>query len=74
MAGTAYFIDKKVDSNGNFKENYSWCDTIGGSTVVILSQNINILLLFHLIQLYIIFYTETRTLIYLLLLIKLVKI
>lgn len=38
MAGTAYFIDKKVDSNGNFKENYSWCDTIGGSTVVILSQ------------------------------------
>lgn len=38
MAGTAYFIDKKIDSNGNFKENYSWCDTIGGSTVVILSQ------------------------------------
>ena len=38
MAGTAYFIDKKIDSNGNFKENYSWCDTIGGSTVVIISQ------------------------------------
>lgn len=37
LKGTAYFIDKKIDSTGNFMEDYSWTDANGGSTVVIYS-------------------------------------
>lgn len=38
LKGTAYFVDKMIDSSGNFKPNYSWTDTIGGSTVTIYSS------------------------------------
>lgn len=38
LKGTAYFVDKMIDSSGNFKSNYSWTDTIGGSTVTIYSS------------------------------------
>ena len=38
LKGTAYFVDKMIDSSGNFKPNYSWRDTIGGSTVTIYSS------------------------------------
>lgn len=38
LKGTAYFVDKMIDSSGNFKPNYSWTDIIGGSTVTIYSS------------------------------------
>lgn len=38
LKGTAYFVHKMIDSSGNFKSNYSWTDTIGGSTVTIYSS------------------------------------
>ena len=38
LKGTAYFVDKMIDSSGNFKSNYSWTDTIDGSTVTIYSS------------------------------------
>lgn len=74
MAGTAYFIIKKLILMVILKKIIHGVILLAAALLLFFLKNINILLLFHLIQLYIIFYTETRTLIYLLLLIKLVKI